>query len=274
MSKNLYINLLKNVLTDFHRMEFIEYKPLYKDSSSLIQKTLRRIDKLLRKKDYAICKVIKYNQENRLDGKDWPTCADTMIGIKRLENIEYCINEVIKDNIPGDFIETGVWRGGATIFMKALLKASDINNRAVWVADSFEGLPNPNEKTYTEDKGDLHHTKKELAIPLEVVKNNFKKYDLLDENVKFLKGWFKDTLPLAPIQKLSILRLDGDMYESTMDGLTNLYPKLSKGGFIIIDDWGAVKGCKQAVIDYRKKYSITEEIKTIDWAGVYWRKEN
>ncbi|RBW58194.1 macrocin O-methyltransferase [Tenacibaculum sp. E3R01] len=196
-----------------------------------------------------------------------------MIGLKRLENIQFCFNEIIKDNIPGDFIETGVWRGGATIFMKALLNDLKIKDRNVWVADSFEGLPPPNETLYPEDKGDLHDAKSDhLAISLETVKYNFQKYDLLDDSVKFLKGWFKDTLPTAPIEKLSIIRLDGDMYESTMDGLVNLYPKLSKGGFIIIDDWGAVEACKKAVIDYRKTNNITEEIKTIDWTGAYWRK--
>jgi hypothetical protein len=84
---------------------------------------------------------------------------------------------------------------------------------------------------------------------MEEVKKNFEKYNLLDNNVKFLKGWFKDTLPSAPIESLAILRLDGDLYESTMDGLINLYSKLSKGGFIIIDDWGAFPACKQAVKD-------------------------
>jgi O-methyltransferase len=68
------------------------------------------------------------------------------------------------------------------------------------------------------------------------------------------------------------LRLDGDMYESTMDGLKNLYPRLSNGGYLIIDDWGAVKGCQQAVIDYRKTHGISDEIIQIDWTGVYWRK--
>lgn len=259
------------MLLGFHQAEFGEYKPLYDKNSNW---ALRAVDKFLRKRQYAICQYIEYNPANRFEGRDWPTYADTMIGLARIENIEFCFNEVIKDNIPGDFIETGVWRGGATIFMKALLKASNINNRTVWAADSFEGLPKSSEKAYPADKGDTHYTEKELAIPLEAVKNNFKKYDLLDENVKFLKGWFKDTLPSAPIQKLAILRLDGDMYESTLDGLVNLYPKLSKGGFLIVDDWGAVKGCKQAVDDYRKKHNVTEEIKIIDWTGVYWRKEN
>lgn len=273
MNNSLYIELLKNVLTDFHRIDLGEYRPLNRNSKKYSFKILCAIDNVLRKRNLAICQYLKYNKEARLEGRDWPTYADTMIGLKRLNNIESCFNEIIKDNVQGDFIETGVWRGGATIFMKALLTISNIQDRVVWVADSFEGLPAPNEKKYKSDKGDLHHTMKELAISLDIVKNNFSKYGMLDENVRFLKGWFKDTLPNAPIKSLSLLRLDGDMYESTMDALVNLYPKLSKGGFIIVDDWGAVEGCKQAVIDYREKNNINEEIKTIDWAGIYWRKE-
>ena len=208
----------------------------------------------------------------RRNGLDWPENADTMIGLKRLENIEYCVGQIIKNNIAGDFIETGVWRGGAVIFMQALLKDSGIASRNVWVADSFEGLPRPNEEAYPLDQGDLHHTKNELSISFDVVENNFKKYDLLDNNVKFLKGWFKDTLPSAPIEQLALLRLDGDMYESTIDALTSLYPKLTSGGYCIIDDWGAVPGCRAAVEDYRKQHNITDEIIKIDWAGVYWKK--
>jgi O-methyltransferase len=274
MSNRMYISLLKKVLIDLHRIEFGEYRPLEESSPSWKFRILRSLDKLLRKKTYAICKYSKGDPSIRLQGGDWPYYADTMIGLKRLENIEYCVGEVLKDKIPGDFIETGVWRGGATIFMKALLKASNITDRRVWVADSFEGLPRPNEEKYAADKGDKLFSYKILAVSQEMVAKNFEKYDLLDDNVKFLKGWFKDTLPTAPIQQLAVVRLDGDLYESTMDGLVNLYPKLSKGGFIIIDDWGAVKACQQAVIDYREKHGITEEIFTIDWTGAYWRKEN
>jgi len=273
MSNTLYIDLLKKVLTDYHRIEFSEYKPIDNLNYSWKIKLLKRVNKYFKKKQFCICSIITFNPQDRIEGRDWPSYAETMIGLKRLDNIEYCFNQVIKNNIEGDFIETGVWRGGATIFMNALLKNSDIKNRTVWVTDSFEGLPKPNDEKYPQDKGDVHFTKFELAISLETVKHNFEKYNLLDENVKFLKGWFKDTLPNALIEKLAILRLDGDMYESTMDSLVNLYPKLSKGGYLIIDDWGAVKGCKQAVLDYRQKNDITEEIIPIDWASVYWEKE-
>ena len=236
-------------------------------------KLLMRMDKVLNERNYHICSFNRYSPEKRMGGLDHPTHAETMIGLKRLDNIEYCVQQILKNDIPGDFIETGVWRGGAVIFMKALLAEAGITDRTVWVADSFEGLPKPDETNYPADKGDFHFTLKHLAISMETVKQNFEKYNLYDGQVKFLKGWFKDTLPTAPIDKLALLRLDGDMYESTMDGLTNLYPKLAIGGFIIIDDWNAVEGCKLAVQDYRKKYNLTEEIIPIDTLSVYWKKE-
>jgi O-methyltransferase len=92
--------------------------------------------------------------------------------------------------------------------------------------------------------------------------------------VRFLKGWFRDTLPVAPVRRLAILRLDGDLYESTLDALTHLYPKLQQGGYAVIDDYGDVPACKQAVEDYRARHGIAEEIVPIDWNGVLWRKES
>jgi O-methyltransferase len=272
MSDKLYIDLLKMVLIDLHRVNQAEYKPIQNNNLSWKRKALYSLNKFLAKRKFVICEVQEYNRELRVNGLDCPTYADSMIGLKRMNNIEFCFNQVIQDGVVGDFIETGVWRGGATIFMAALLKENQISDRKVWVADSFEGLPKPNEEKYIYDKGDHHYLYKELAISIDTVKDNFRKYDLLGDNIVFLKGWFKDTLPTAPIDKLSIIRLDGDMYESTMDGLVNLYPKLSKGGYIIIDDWGAVKACQQAVIDYRNQNGISEEINEIDGMGVYWQK--
>jgi len=195
-----------------------------------------------------------------------------MIGLKRLDNIQSCIESVLADNVPGDLIETGVWRGGATIFMRGALKAFGATDRIVWVADSFEGCPAPDAERYPADKEDKLHTSAELAVPLETVKANFRRYGLLDGQVRFLRGWFRDTLPAAPVERLAVMRLDGDLYESTMDALTNLYPKLSPGGYVIIDDFGAMESCRKAVLDYRKKFGIEEKIVGIDWTGAYWRR--
>ena len=266
-ASKLYLELLKKTLTDTLRCsdEYMEYEG---------QKGVRftMVDKYLTKRGFQIMKRIPFNIEKRKVGKDWPMYAETMVGVERLNNIEKLLIDVIENNIEGDCIETGVWRGGATIFMAAIIKAFN-QKRNVWVADSFEGLPKPNAEKYPHDKGDDHHTKTRLAISKEEVEKNFKNYDLLGDNIKFLKGWFKDTLPKAPIEKLALVRLDGDMYESTMDGMINLYPKLQSGGYIIIDDWGAVPACKKAVLDYREKHSITEDIILIDWGGVYWKKK-
>lgn len=211
-------------------------------------------------------------REERLDGRDWPGRAHTMIGLKRLENLRFCVEDVLRRDVPGDLIEAGAWRGGATIYMRAILKAHAITDRTVWVADSFEGLPPPDPENFPLDANSKLHTRDELAISLETVKSNFERYDLLDDRVKFLKGWFKDTLPEAPIDQLAVLRVDADMYESTMDALESLYPKLSPGGYCIIDDYVFFGPCRKAVHDYREKYGITEEIIVIDWSGVYWRK--
>ena len=121
------------------------------------------------------------------------------------------------------------------------------------------------------DKKDKLHQFRFLAIPQEEVQANFKKYGLLDDQVVFLKGWFADTLPTAPIERLAVIRLDGDMYGSTMDALNNLYPKLSSGGFCIIDDY-ALKSCSTAVHDYREKHGIKAEMIQIDPIAVYWQK--
>lgn len=216
------------------------------------------------------------NQDDFIDqqrevGADWPRSAHTMVGRRRLKNLAELVGRTIDDRIPGDYIETGVWRGGCCIMMRAMLAYKGRAGSKVFVADSFEGLPPPSDGI-TPDVGDIHHTFDELRVSQEEVAANFTKYGLLDDRVVFLKGWFKDTLPKLKTNKFALLRLDGDMYESTMDALVALYPKLSPGGFIIIDDYGCVPACKQAVTDYRMQHGIREKIVDVDWSGVYWQK--
>lgn len=207
----------------------------------------------------------------RRERQIWPGYADTMIGLRRLDNLQYSIETALAEGVEGDLIETGVWRGGACIFMRAVLAAYGIGDRRVFVADSFEGLPKPDVEKYPADKGDTHFIYKQLAVSREEVENNFRRYGLLDDQVVFLEGWFKDTLPKAPIAKLSVLRLDGDMYGSTMESLENLYPRLSRAGFCIIDDYD-YPACKAAVNDFRSAHEIDSEVKDIDGSAVYWRK--
>ena len=201
----------------------------------------------------------------------------TLLLEKDLDNIKFCLDDTNKNGIEGDFIETGVWKGGACIYAHQILKQLN-SNKKVFVADSFDGLPKPNADKYPVDRNDPHWTMDGLKIDLETVKNNFRIFSELDDSVVFLRGWFKDTMPSAPIDKISVLRLDGDMYESTIDVLIHLYPKLSVGGYCIIDDFGP-HGAHQATVDYRNEHNIDEEIihisgdpKGIGARSVYWKK--
>lgn len=157
--------------------------------------------------------------------------------------------------------------------MRAVLAAHDDDERRVWVADSFQGLPKPDADAFPADAGLDYTMHPELSVGVQQVQANFARYGLLDDRVEFLPGWFKDTLPSASIDQLAVIRLDGDLYESTIDALEALYPRLSVGGYCIIDDYGALEACRQAVDDYRGANGITEEIRPVDWTGAYWRRE-
>jgi len=158
-------------------------------------------------------------------------------------------------------------------FARAVLKAYGVTDRTVWVADSFEGLPEADAIRHPYDHQLDLHVMAALAVSLDEVKKNFERYNLLDGQVKFLKGWFRDSLPAAPIERLAVLRVDGDHYESTMDVLQNLYPKVTDGGYVIIDDYRFVKGCDLAVEDFRRQHAITEELHLIPGSGgAYWRR--
>ena len=269
----LYLDLMKNCLT-----RYISPRPTGRCIITFCDKKYRVVHlsllrAILEKKGLRLYRDATVDLERRAEGRDWPADAETMIGLKRLNNLQSCIRQVLRDEVPGDFIEAGVWRGGASIFMRAALKAYTDDTRQVWVVDSFEGLPKPDGR-FQQDEGDRHWKKSDfLGISLDQVKANFSRYGLLDDRVRFLKGWFKDTLPTAPIERLSILRLDGDMYASTMDSLQNLYPKLSAGGYTIIDDYGEILSCRQAVDDFRAANQIETPVIPIDLGGVYWQKQ-
>lgn len=210
-------------------------------------------------------------ERNREEGRDWPVYAHTMVGTKRLHSIRRLVEAVVAEGVPGDLIEAGCWRGGVSILMRGVLASLGVADRSVWLADSFQGLPAPDAERYPADAGDLGHTASELAIPLEEVRANFERYGLLDDQVRFVEGWFRDSLPALKTERWALIRLDGDLYESTMDGLVNLYPQLSPGGYLVIDDY-CFPNCRAAVEDYRRSNGIEEEIVEVDWTGAYWRK--
>ncbi len=255
-----------------------------------------------------------------------------MLSDVRLINIQYCIEYVINNNIAGDIVEAGCWKGGSAIFAKACLKAyaaNDKQQRLLWCADKFEdmrsyystplivfgqpffklfakaaklmsysfknklmnicnrGFPNDiyDKKTvdlyfsnfaHTSWLSSIRHKHFLMQKGLEDVKEAFNRYDLLDDKINFLSGWFDETLPKAAteINNIAVLRADGDFYKSTNDILVNLYTKLSQGGFCIVDDYGAFSECKRAVDEYRQAQNISEPIQWIDDEAIFWQKES
>lgn len=219
---------------------------------------------------------INHTSEHKLHlrfyGLDWPRRSKSMIGVRRMLNIYELLIDVLENDIQGDFIETGVWRGGACMYVAKIFQELKITDRNIWICDSFQGLPVPDPK-YIHDIGDKLHTIQELVVSLNQVKNNFIEYNLLSDQTKFVKGWFCDTLPHINA-KFAIIRLDGDMYSSTIDALNNLYNKLSPGGYVIVDDYSCCKNCKAAVDDYRAEHNIMSPLIETDrfYKAVYWKK--
>lgn len=259
--RDQYLNLLVGALT--HTLyQPIDTRPLPEEVQQAIREDLERTGERLE---------LRTPWEERAEGRDRPVYGQTMIGLRRMENLRTCAETVLADGITGDFIEAGVWRGGAGLLLRGILEAYGDRNRRVWLADSFEGVPPPDADRYPLDAGDVNHMAEELAVSLEEVQGNFERYGLLDDQVRFVKGWFKDSLAGLADRKWALVRLDGDLYESTMDSLVNLYPQLQPGGFLIVDDYD-FDNCRAAVEDYRHEHGISEPIERIDWLGAFWRR--
>jgi O-methyltransferase len=155
-----------------------------------------------------------------------------MVGRICLNGIQELLVTAFMNSIPGDYVEFGVWRGGASVFARGVMRAYGQGHRRSFVCDSFGGLPN---STYQQDGKTIWSDSKYLEVSDDEVAANFDEYSLLDRNVLFVKGFFSNALvpfgKMAAAQNLTfcILRCDGDMYESTVDILYNLYDKLSVG---------------------------------------------
>jgi O-methyltransferase len=263
-----YLHLLKKTLVRFPLSE--EDRAMRSQITGIREVDLKEIDRWMNASPVELAHECP-DVEWRTAGRDWPASAETMIGLLRMDNLHALLLDVIQRRVPGDVAEIGAWRGGATIFMRAVLRAYRDAKRRVWVADSFEGYPRPDPVEFPADAGGRHWQEPELIVSQLDVKANFKRYGLLDRRVRFLSGWFRDTLPKAPIDKLALLRIDADMYESTTVTLRSLYPRVSLGGYVIVDDYGAAPSCRQAVDDFRREHAIGEPLRPIDWTGVMWQ---
>ena len=206
----------------------------------------------------------------RVNGADWPYAGLSMSGLKRLDDLQACVESVVADRVEGDVIECGVWRGGTSILARAALDTVG-DDRLVWLADSFQGLPPPDLEAFPQDR-ELDLSRFDfLAVPADEVRDYFARFGL-DRSVRIVEGFFDESLPPLRGQRWSVVRLDGDTYESTRVALDSLYPGLAAGGYLIVDDYQLIRECRAAVDDYRRDHDIREPIHKIDWCSIRWRR--
>ncbi len=266
----MYLDLMKRVLTRTLTARTHERQTI---RARLLPKRIlvASAQRLLAPFSLELVRVVQSAAEHYLESGDVAfnraEDAETMLGTRQLDNMQACIVDVINNNVPGDLLEAGVWRGGMTIFMRAALKAYGDMQRRVWVADSFCGLPTPD---FLQDDGWWRSG--DMAVTKDEVRGNFARYGLLDEQVQFLEGYFQDSLPMAPVRHLAILRVDADLHESTLTALQHLYPKLAPGGYAIFDDYQNLPGCRRAIDQYRQEHGVREPIQEIDTRAVFWQK--
>lgn len=189
------------------------------------------------------------------------TTALTMIGPRLLDDFRMLIERAVADDVPGHIVETGVWRGGACIWAAGVLENLG-SDKLVYVCDSFCGLP-----PATHPKETLDFPESSLAVSLEEVEDNFVRRGLSHRAV-FVKGWFRDTMPSLDVP-VSVLRLDGDLFESTDDVLKYMYGRVSRGGYVIVDDY-QLPSCRRAVDEFRSRQHLRGSLPKR--AGVWWQK--
>ena len=190
----------------------------------------------------------------------------TLLDTAQLDLLEQSVVALERDEVRGDFIEAGVWRGGAIMYLRALLAAYDIPDRQVIAADSFAGIPL--NTTFRHDPVDDWQDR--WAASLGDVRKAVRRYGLLDDRIEFVAGYFADTLKTLSDRRFALIRLDSDSHDSVMTSLEWLYPLLSPGGIVIIDDWH-LTGCRFAVNTYRERHGIDDEV-LVQAENGYWIK--
>jgi cephalosporin hydroxylase len=275
-----YLNLLKGALLDEH----------YIENELRIQQLVRHLEegsrpspiqiadpmRLLRR-DAEVLTALRRAGRLRDESDQLVSYFPwTTMGRIRIDQLEQALDLVRSENVPGDLVECGTGRGGGAIFLRGYLDAWFMNNRQVWVADAFRGSPRS-------DTGVPLNDDKELPVPgggagfpllrgdLNMVRDGFDRFDLLDERVRFVEGDLIETLPHAPIEQIALLRLGDDQGQSVGDILDELYDKVAIGGVVVVDDY-VEEDCHQAVDEFRARRGVDEPIERIDWAGVWWRK--
>lgn len=191
----------------------------------------------------------------------------TLLNPHQLALIETQFERIEAEGVAGDLIEAGVWRGGAIIFMRALLEAHGVATRQVIAADSFAGIPQS--ERFKHDQVNKWTDRWEASLA--DVRGAIARFGLLDAQVELLEGYFADTLPSLTGRTFALIRLDSDSFDSTETSLEFLYPLLNKGGAVIVDDWHLI-GCRIAVDTFRRKHKLAGDVQ-VTANNAWWIKQ-
>jgi len=242
----------------------------------------RIVGNILKKLGYQIS-ITNFKKPFELDVEEefkdifFKTKPYTMTSLSRLYSFYKATQYVIDNNIPGDIVECGVWKGGSMMASALTLMNKNNAQKQLYLYDTYEGMSAPTEKDKPLiSKRDTLDKWKEMQSegfnewcysPLEEVQKNLYSTNYPKEKITFIKGKVEETIPNIIPEKISILRLDTDWYESTYHELMHLFPRLSKGGVLIIDDYGHWKGSREAVDKYLKENEISMLLNRIDYTG-------
>ena len=201
----------------------------------------------------------------------------TLTSIQRMYSLYKATEYVANANIPGDIVECGVWKGGSSMLTALTLSKMRKTEKRIYLYDTYEGMSQPTDKDIEAGKNLMawktwNQSQKEnfntwCYSPIEEVKSNLISTGYPQDKLVFVKGKVEETIPQIMPDKISILRLDTDWYESTYHEFCHLFPRLSKFGVIIVDDYGFWKGVREATDKYFAENKITMLLNRIDEAG-------
>ncbi|MBW2971244.1 TylF/MycF family methyltransferase [Candidatus Woesearchaeota archaeon] len=227
------------------------------------------------KEYFSIFKGFPQEMDNRFRGIYFKCNKYSMTSIERMYALYKSVEYVVKANVPGAFVECGVWEGGSSMLMAYALLSMGITNRKLYLYDTFEGMSKPTakdcrisdsapvmgqwRKAHKSTHNDMGYA------PLDRVKRNMFSIGYPAENIVFVKGKVENTIPETRPKTISLLRLDTDWYESTHHELVHLFPRLQKKGVLIIDDYGHFAGARVAVDNYFKKHKINMLLNRVDY---------
>jgi hypothetical protein len=200
-----------------------------------------------------------------------------MTSPERLYGLIEAVRYVLAANIPGDIVECGVWKGGSIMAAALTLCKAKQTDRELYLFDTFEGMPRPSAadtSIWGEQASDIFEISKTsedsstyCRAPMEQVWQAVASTGYPQERIHLIKGRVEETVPGNAPQSIAVLRLDTDWYESTKHELVHLYPRLSSGGVLIVDDYGHWRGCKQAVDEYSNENGNKILLIRIDYTG-------